>query len=219
MFVDYVFPSENEEKFIGLAPKLGYSGLCFIYQYDKNIIKYEEKIKKLQKKTKLNISYGFIVSLRDINKIKKTKNLVFIKGSDKNRFVVEQKRADVLFSLEEQNREDFMHHRASGLNHVLCGLASKNKVVIGFSFNMLLKNKKKLYVILGRLIQNRRLCRKYKIKTLIGSFAEKPFEMRNVKDIMGLFVMIGMYEDDIKKSLTSNTEKTTKIRENAKTFQ
>jgi len=191
MPIDYVFPNGKEETFIELAPKLGYGGLCFIYPYDKNKGKYEEKIKKLQEKTKLNISYGFIVSLRAINKIKKTKNLIFIKGSDKNRFVIEKKMADVLFSLEEQNREDFIHHRASGLNHVLCGLASKNKVVIGFSFNMLLKNKKKLYVILGRLMQNIWLCRKYKIKTLIGSFAEKPFEMRAAKDLTSLFFILG----------------------------
>ena len=190
MPTDFVFPEGNEEEFIGMALKLGYSGLCFIYPYTKTD-KYEGAIRKLQEKTEIKLSYGFLASLRDVNKIRRSKNLIFVKGSTKNRFFIEKKKADVLFSLERENREDFMHHRASGLNHVLCELANKNKVVVGFSFNALLKNKKKLYKILGRMMQNIRLCRKFKVKTLIGSFAERPFEMRGAGDIAGLFGLMG----------------------------
>ena len=191
MPVDVVFPRGNEEEFIELAPRLGYSGLCFVYGYGKSK-EYKEKIRKLQENTGLNLYCGFIISLKDVNRIKKTKDLIFIKSSDKDRFIVEKKKADVLFSLEDHHRQDFMHHRASGLNHVLCQLASKNKLIIGFSFNTILKNKKRAYKILGRMMQNIRLCRKYKVKTLIGSFAEKPFEIRDAKDLISLFSVLGM---------------------------
>ena len=190
MFFDVVFPNGNEEDFIELAPRLGYGGLCFVYNYDKNK-NFEEKLKTLQRKTKLKLNYGLLVSLKDINKIKKNGILIFIKSSLKDRFVIEKKKADVLFGLEEQSTRDFIHHRASGLNHVLCELANKNKIIIGFSFNSVLKNKKTAYKILGRMTQNIHLCRKYKIKTLVGSFAEKPFEMRNSKDLTSLFYVLG----------------------------
>lgn len=190
MPVDFIFPNENEEEFIEMSLKLGYNSLCFIYPYAKTN-KYEEKIKELQEKTKTKLSYGFLASLRDVNKIRRPKNLIFVKGSAKNRFFIEKKKADVLFSLEDQNREDFIHHRASGLNHVLCELANRNKVIVGFSFSLLLKNKKNLHQLLGRMMQNIRLCRKFKVKTLIGSFAERPFEMRGNRDITSLFGLMG----------------------------
>lgn len=199
MFFDVVFPDGNEEEFIELASKLGYNGLCFVYNYDKSR-DYEEKIKKLQKNTKLKLNYSFIISLKDINKIKKTKALILIKSSAKDRFVIEKNKANVLFALEEHAEKDFIHHRASGLNHVLCSLANKNKIIIGFSFNMLLKNKENSYKILGRIMQNIFLCRKYKIKTLIASFAEKPFEMRGVYDLISLFSILGMNKGEIKNS-------------------
>jgi len=198
MHTDFVFPDRNEEEFIEMALKLGYNGLCFIYNYGKGRDEYNEKVKKLQEKTKLKLSYGFLASLKDANKIK-TKNLIFVKGSVKNRFFIEKKKADVLFSLENQKREDFMHHRASGLNHVLCTLANKNKVIIGFSFNSLLKNKKNLHKLLGRMMQNIRLCRKFKVKTLISSFAERPFEMREANDLISLFSFLGMNKSEVKK--------------------
>ena len=204
MFFDIVFPNRNEDEFIELAPRLGYNGLYFIYNYDKNINKYEEKIKKLQKNTKLKLSYGFIIPLKDTNKIKKTKALIFIKSSSKNRFVIEKNKANILFGLEEHAKEDFIHHRASGLNQVLCKLASKNKIIIGFSFNSILKNKKNSYKILGRMMQNIWLCRKYKIKTLTGSFSEQPYEMRSVYDLISLFFVLGMSKEEIRNSFDIN---------------
>ncbi len=199
MFIDVVFPDGNEEGFIESAIQLGWGGLCFVYKYHKNE-DYEEKIKKLQKKTKLKLHYGFLISQKDINGTKKTKNLIFIKSSGKNRQVIEKKKADVLFSLESQGRQDFIHHRASGLNHILCELAAKNNIVVGFSFNLLLRNKKNLHQILGRVMQNIRLCRKYKTKTMIASFAERPFEMRHVYDMVCLFRVLGMNKREISGS-------------------
>jgi RNase P/RNase MRP subunit p30 len=203
MFVDIVFPNNNEKGFIQLANRLGYGGLCFVYRYCKKK-EYREKIIELQKNTKLKLHYGFIIPSMDIDKIKKPKNLIFIKGSDKNRAIIEKKKADVLFSLENQSRSDFVHHRASGLNHVLCKLANKNKIIVGFSFNTLLKNKENLSQLFGRVMQNIRLCRKYKIKTLIGSFAEKPLEMRSVYDLSSLFSILGMGKKEIKNSLNTS---------------
>ncbi|MBI3035166.1 hypothetical protein HYY71_02485 [Candidatus Woesearchaeota archaeon] len=82
--------------------------------------------------------------------------------------------------------------RESGLNHIICGIASKNDVAVGFSYSSLLnKNPVDSSQLIGRMIQNIRLCQKYKVKTVIGSFSERPFEMRARHDITSLFTMLG----------------------------
>ena len=199
MFVDIVFPDGNEKEFIELASRLGYAGLCFVYD---SPTKEHEKIKKLQENTKLNLYLGSSITPRDLNKTKKTTYINFIKSSHKDRFVLEKNRAGVLYSLEENPKEDFMHHRASGLNQVLCKLANKNSVIIGFSFNTLLQNKKNLRRILGRMMQNIFLCRKYQVKTMVSSFTKKPYEMRSASDIISLFHILGMDKKEIKNSFT-----------------
>ena len=45
------------------------------------------------------------------------------------------------------------------------------------------------------------LCQKYKVKIVIGSFSEKPYELRASHDIASLFAMLGMDNKKIKESL------------------
>ncbi len=201
MFIDIVFPNNNEDEFIALTPKLGYNALCFSYKFDRNKIdKYKESIKNKQSKTKLKLYLGILADFNEINKAKKHADLVLVQNSEKNREVLEKSKADILFDLETQNRRDFIHHRASGLNQVLCKLANANKKTIAFSFNSILNSKNRAQ-LLGRISQNIRLCRKYKVKTLISSFAKNPFEMRSVYDLINLFVVLGMHPREAKDSL------------------
>lgn len=201
MFTDVVFPNNNEDEFISIATKLGYNALCFVYEFDRNKIdKYKELIKNEQSKTKLKLYLGFLVYFNEINKAEKHAELILVQNSEKNREVLEKSKADLLFDLETQNKRDFIHHRASGLNHVLCNLANKNKKIIGFSFNSIL-NSKNRWQLLGRISQNIKLCRKYKVKTLIASFARNPFKMRSVSDLISLFVALGMHQKEAKDSL------------------
>ena len=201
MFIDVVFPDNNEREFISIASKLGYNSLCFVYKFDKNkIAKYKELIKNQQKNTKLKLYLGILAEFNEINKAKKHADLILVQNSEKNREVLEKSKADILFDLETQNKRDFIHHRASGLNHILCNLANKNNKIIAFSLNSILNSKNKAQV-LGRISQNIKLCRKYKVKTLISSFAKNPFEMRSVSDLMNLFVVLGMHQKEAKDSL------------------
>ncbi len=54
---------------------------------------------------------------------------------------------------------------------------------------------------MGRMIQNIALCQKYKVKTVISSFSEKPFEMRAPHDVMSMFAMLGMNGKNVKEAL------------------
>ncbi|MBT3323553.1 hypothetical protein HN681_04465 [archaeon] len=137
---------------------------------------------------------GYKVDLleRIPNKFVKDK-LIVIRGKndDFNRKVLSSKHVDLLLDPHLGNRNDFMHHRNSGLNQVLCKLARDNNIAIGFSFSSVLRSKEKGKYI-GRMMQNIRLCRKYKVRMVIGSFAESKNEIRGLNDIQAFFKVIGM---------------------------
>lgn len=190
--IDIVIPYNNEKEFISIAEKLGYKGLCFLYDFSTYLIK-KEKINEI-KDNKIKIHRGILANNKNIHKIKnklKDENIfVAIKSDINDREIIEGSKADIIFSFENDTKRDFIHQRASGLNHILCRLAKENDVIIGFSLNSILNTEKK-GVILGRIMQNIKLCRKFKVKTIMASFAESPFEMRSVHDIKSLFELLG----------------------------
>jgi len=122
-------------------------------------------------------------------------------GSDEqNRKAVEDKQVDILLAPEQKREKRHMHQRDSGLNQVLCKLAQKNKVAIGFSFSELLNAKDKASN-LGKMMQNVRLCRKYKVKMVVVSFAKNKWEMRHASDLGAFAQVIGMTPKEAKAAL------------------
>ena len=199
--IDIVIPKNNEKEFIEIAEKLGYKELVFLYSLNEFQNKKEFEFKKI----KINI--GILADSSNIykikNKFKDKKIFIAIKSSDNDRDIIEKSRANLIFSFEVNGKKDFIHQRGSGLNHVMCKLAKENNLIIGFSFNSILNSSNKAQ-ILGRISQNIRLCRKYKVKIAIASFAEKPHEMRAPKDLICFFIVLGMTQKDAKDSLTHN---------------
>lgn len=187
--MDIVIPDNNEEEFIAIARKLGYKTLYFLYNYDD----YQSNKKNFADIPDIKIVNGV---LADSKKLKKIKNkmeegsvFVAAKSSDKDMEIMEGHLANLIFSFEENQRRDFIHQRASGLNHILCSLARKNNITIGFSFTSIL-NAKDRHEILGRIMQNLRICRRFKAKTVIASFAKNPYEMRSMHDLRSLFKVL-----------------------------
>lgn len=183
--MDIVFPQKNEKEFIQIAEKLKTKQLFLIYPYKTDIWDYKTIIQKLQKNTRINLKLGLIAAEKDILKAKKLCNFVITQSTEKDQHTLEKLRPSLIYNLESSERRDKFHYKLSGLNQVLCNLAHKNNIIIGFSFSTLL-NSKKRQVLLGRIIQNLKLCKKYKVKTLLASFAKKPFEMRSEKDLKSL---------------------------------
>ncbi len=131
-----------------------------------------------------------------------------IKGGSisRNMEAVSSRKTDILIMAENIFSNDKTHHRNSGLNHLICKLAKENNVAIGFSFSNLL-NSTNISRVLGRMKQNVRLCRKYKIRMMIGSFAENEFEMRTAKDLMAFGRALGMTGSEVKKSMNFERKK------------
>lgn len=124
-------------------------------------------------------------------------NIVIGGGEKVNRKVVESKKIDILLSPEEGSERDFMHSRGSGLNQVLCKLAKQNKVAIGFSFNKILNTDGiRRALILGRMMQNVKLCRKYKVRMVIVNHTAELSE-RAEGDLRSVGVCLGMHPKEI----------------------
>jgi len=110
--------------------------------------------------------------------------------------------ATYAYGFEEQEPKDHTHYRRSGLNQVLCKIATKKNVRITFSFASILgATREKRALILGRIMQNIRLCQKYKTPMKIASFATEPYQMRSPHDLAAFFSQLGMQPDVVKKAL------------------
>jgi len=203
MFIDIVFPKKNEKQFIKLAEKLNYFSLCFVYNFTPDITTKTQLLKELQKTTKINLFLALQSAPANIKKAKNLADLVLVKSiPEQDQKILEKLIPDILFDLELSPKKDPLHFRLSGLNQVLCNLAQKNNTAIGFSFSSMLNYKNKPQ-LLGRIIQNIKLCRKYKVKTIFASFAKTPLQMRSPHDLISLAIVLGMHPSEAKLSLTN----------------
>ena len=201
MFTDITLPNKNEMEFADLAYRLGYKKLYCLYDFNEfsNIKKRLDTIENIRK---ISIEIGFIVNQKNLNEAVQHSKLLVVKSSDKDRFFIETKKIRLIYGFEELHKKDYLHQRASGLNHTLCELAKENNIIIGFSYSSLLNEDKQTSALLiGRMMQNIRMCQKYKVKTVIGSFSSNPYDLRSPHDIASLFSLFGMDGKRIKDSL------------------
>ncbi len=153
---DYVIANGNEKEFLDVAKKLGYSEIIFIN-------------KATIPKTSLKTSVS---------------NRVFKSNPDKDRELIESKKADIIFEFEQEKRKDPTHFRNSGINHILAKLMKQKNVSYGLSFSQILNaSTLEQSRLMGRISQNARLCKKYGVNVIVASFARNPYEMRDSKDL------------------------------------
>lgn len=190
--IDFVIPNGNEEQFILMAIKLGYDSLCFVYDKEVDISKY--------KNDKIKVYYGIIHN--DKNKYRIKPDFVLAQSSEQDRSLIEQKKANIIFGFEESAKRDKMHQRFSGLNQVFAQMMHDKGIAYGIDFNTILKSGAAARAqILGRIKQNIVLMRKYKLKTVLASFASNPFEMRSPHDMASFAVSLGMHPKEAKDAL------------------
>lgn len=97
-----------------------------------------------------------------------------------NRKMLEYGKFDILLSVEKGNRKNKVRQEDSGLNHILAKIASKNKIAIGIDLDEISKlEKKEKSSRLSKIIQNIKICRKFKAK-----IAVKNKEIQRAKDFL-----------------------------------
>ena len=144
---------------------------------------------KAKNKSELNILIA-----RNFNKF-----LLAVQGSNDevNRAAVENKKVSILLNPEIERRHDFGDWKNSGLNDVLCKLAFQNNVAIGIDLSAIPEDKLEKSLRIGKIMQNIRLCRKFKTKMLI--FSSK--KQMNSSDLMSIAFSLGMSTKQAKESL------------------
>ena len=159
--------------------------------------------------------YGFdkihcadLIDVKDANELKrktaKGDGLAVVKANKLIlRKIFENKSVDIVIGLENLEDRDDLHYRKSGLDDVLCNLANKNRISVGFSFSDFLNAKDKSKVI-GRMMQNAMLCKKYKVNAVVASFARNNYEMRIAKDLEAFGRVIGIDKFDNTKVFKLN---------------
>ena len=132
--------------------------------------------------------------------LEETKNLRIIEGKDDEtiRKTLEHKQADILLDPHQNRHKDFMHFRNSGLNHTLCQFAHDNKISIGITPRYVSSSQE-----LGRVMQNIRLCRKYRVSLVFLTLAKTPYQLRNPKDTLSFLLTLGMTGKEALTAVTS----------------
>ncbi len=168
MFIDIVFPSNNEEEFLRISKKLGIE-LVFCYAS---------------------------------GKLYKPRNNSIILCNSNSREIFESHIPLHIYWLEDSAKADSMHTRHSGMNHILAELAHKNDHTICFSPSLLMgENNPYFSMLLGRMMQNVMLCRKYNIQMKLATFAKIPYRLRTEKEMESFGHFIGMTRGEINSSL------------------
>jgi len=194
--IDFFIGKRNRET-ENFAKKLGFNRLLFVKEVS--------KLKHITKEDKDNYDAFLIKTLkpeplrRMIDKLSNYSKPIFVLGTtdEVNRIALEHKKIKALVSPEYNRQRDFLHYRNSGLNQVLCKIARDNNKLIIINFNnILLSQDIKRAKIIGRIIQNIKICKKYKTKIRIASFATLQKEMRSFSDLRSFCVAIGMTKEE-----------------------
>ncbi len=181
MKIDVVVPKNNGAELLAMAIKLGFKEIIFLYNQVK-----EKPTNPNSDEIKVYTA-GLINNMNDLDKARRNYDFVFAPA---NRAFFENKHIKYLINAEADSRDELLYQKRAGLDDIMCRVAKeKNKVVV-FNTSLLAQDKNKdknrnNMNIFGRMQQNARLCRKYRVETLIVTFASTPFEMRTPKDLDG----------------------------------
>jgi|SRR3989344_3060293 len=211
--MDFVFPDDNEEELLDAAVSFGYSSLCFCYGYSNTLAKKDisARLKKLKayETKKIKIYCALMAEDKSIQNLNKNEFDLLILKADKNlqntltRF---SRKIDLIYSSESVSGNDSLHSRKSGFNHVLCNIMKENDIGMIVSLNdltsLMHSDSKRFATFLGRISQNIRLAKKYKLKLKFASFATDKYGMRSRHDMIALLIMLGMHPKEAKNALS-----------------
>lgn len=133
---------------------------------------------------------------KDLLKKEEKPKIVLAQNIQFNRKMLEKAEFDILLSPENHTSNTTIRNIDSGLNHVLCKIASKKGIRIGVDLENLrnLDNKKKA-IILEKIIQNIKLCRKYHVQLALKGVKDKI-------DSQAFLLSLGASTEQASKALT-----------------
>ncbi len=187
---DYVLGTpKTVEELVLAAQNMGFTELVLLAE-PKNAVLLHAVKEDLVKKTKIKLLFGIVAQNKaQIPKKHEFDVVVKLGTSEKEVFDGLTHVLDVEFDKEK----DFVHQRRSGLNHVLLAEYKKKGVSLLFGFAKLqYLSSSRQAQILGRVMQNVQLCQKQTVSYDACSFASKPEELRDAKDVAALARTLGL---------------------------
>lgn len=182
---DIVFPKGNEAEFIVMAKRLGFLGLICVYE------------KKADFSKDPFVQNALLVRPDQVRSAQSAKVLTVCRASRE----ALERGADIVFGFEVFEGKDKMHYRESGLNQVFCKIAAQKNVQVSFSAEAIIESSGQARaVLLGRMMQNFVLCRKFKARVRIASFASSPYHMRAPAELASLFRDLGLDSSQAKSA-------------------
>lgn len=201
MFYDIVLPKGNEKEFAAMAEKLGIEGLCFLYELPdmKEIEKRKKSTEEMQQSTKIKLAAAYKTEGTRTYKVHDLGETAITQAAQNSRETIAKHKPDIVYGLEQAEEKDYAKSRNSGMDKPTCQFAAQNNVAVAISFSNIL-NTERLPQLIGRIQQNLRLCRKYKINTAIASFAKNPYEMRSPHELKSFLLAIGAHTSQAKQA-------------------
>jgi RNase P/RNase MRP subunit p30 len=181
---DFVFLRFGEEQtFIKKAHDLGLKELVLVYSVAESAKLTKEGVLKLKKIADIDLKFGL-----DVKEQKNVKNSffdVFLQLGTINERVF--KGITHLYNNENEELKDFIHQRRSGLNHVLLNDFIEKNIKILFSYaSLLAADEKRKAQILGRIMQNIVLCKKFGVEYSFVCLGTEASSLRNPQDVVAL---------------------------------
>jgi len=172
---DIIIPKGDLEPFVKRAKKLGISELIVVGVGDKTEI------------DGVKIKYAQLMNSQP----KRKKGVMTLcVDPEKARFATEHPNVDALVGMEK-GQPDFIHHRGSGLNHIIAKMLSKKGKEYFFDLRLLIDaSAKEQAKMIGKMRQNLMLFKKFKVKHSLVSMAGTPSMMRSEKDRIAFLRML-----------------------------
>lgn len=201
MPTDLVFPKGNEEHLADMAKRLGVTHLIMCYGLKDPLLKERAKeVKMLEHERSggsgASLEQGnkrfprftteFAILVANQQEVAKARSITPAVVALARPEMFEDKRVAYIIDFETGRRDDFIHHRNSGLNQVFIANASKTGKTLLVNAHNLLSGGLPQPVVLGRMVQNNNFFRKYKPDVIVVSGAREPLEMRSAHDLRGL---------------------------------
>jgi RNase P/RNase MRP subunit p30 len=184
MHTDLVFPKGNEEHLIHMAERLGFQHVIFCYTLKDPLLKDRGKEVAMLAHDGITTEFAIIVTnQQEVAKARSiTRSVIGIARPE----LFEDKRISHIIGFESGKRDDFIHHRNSGLSQVFIEQAKRTGKILLVDARQLLFGQLPQPVVLGRMKQNNDFFKKYKPDVIVISGAREPLEMRAPRDLQNL---------------------------------
>jgi len=133
---------------------------------------------------------------KEIRNSKTKPIIVKAQNDDFDRKLLEYGKFDILIGIETEKRKNTLRQLDSGFNHILSKIASKNNINLGIDLEEVSKlEKKEKAIILARIIQNIKICRKAKTRLAILNAKDK-------KDAFHFLISLGASTQQAREALS-----------------